>query len=90
MNIDSATIETEDEYIINAAGKLDLKGFLNLDEQTRPGFDEVNYRIEIDTAETDSEKLEQLRALTESKCPVHDIIQNPVDLNGSIQFVQSN
>lgn len=75
---------------VHTTGKLDLKGFLNLDEQTRPGFNEVNYRIEIDTPETDNEKLEQLRTLTESKCPVHDIIQNPVDLNGSIQFVHSN
>ena len=75
---------------VHTSGKLDLKGFLNLDEQTRAGFNEVNYHIVIETPETDSAKLEQLRALTETKCPVHDIIQNPVDLNGSIQFANPN
>ena len=75
---------------VHATGKLDLRGFLNLDEQTRPGFHQVQYHIVIETPETDSEKLEQLKALTETKCPVHDIIMNPVDLSGSIQFINPN
>jgi putative redox protein len=69
-------------------GKLDLKGFLNLDEETRPGFKEVDYRIEIKSTESNPEKLKQLETLIETKCPVHDIIQNSVKLNGKIEFIK--
>lgn len=75
---------------VQTKGKLDLKGFLNLDDQTRPGFYHVSYDIEIDTPETDSEKLQQLEALVESKCPVHDIIKNPVEVEGSVKFTSLN
>lgn len=71
---------------VHSKGKLDLKGFLNIDAETRPGFSEVSYQIEIETPEKDPEKLKQLESLIETKCPVHDIIQNSVKLNGEIQF----
>jgi len=71
---------------VTSKGTLDLKGFFNLDDETRPGFSEVNYQIEIKTPETNPEKLKQLEKLVETKCPVHDIIQNSVKLNGEIHF----
>jgi len=73
---------------VTSKGQLDLKGFLNLDEETRPGFKEVDYRIEIKTPESNPEKLKQLETLIETKCPVHDIIKNSVKLNGKIEFIK--
>lgn len=70
---------------VEAQGHLDLKGFFNLSDD-RPGFNKVDFKTVIETSETDGEKLEQLRHFAESRCPVLDIIKNPVETNGTITF----
>ncbi|MEX0649114.1 MAG: OsmC family protein [Balneolaceae bacterium] len=82
LGIDVSSIKVEVE------GDLDLHGFLNLTEE-RAGFTAVNYTTTVETTETDPEKLKQLEQLSVARCPVLDIIKNPVPLNGSISFVQS-
>ncbi|MFO7845782.1 MAG: OsmC family protein, partial [Balneolaceae bacterium] len=66
-------------------GDLDLHGFLNLSDE-RAGFTGVRYQTTIKTNETDTEKLKQLEQLSTTRCPVLDIIKNPVPLEGSVQF----
>lgn len=73
---------------VEAHGHLDLKGFFNLSDD-RPGFNSVDFKTVIETSETDSEKLGQLRHFAENRCPVLDIIKNPVETNGSITFAIS-
>lgn len=73
-----------------AKGEIDLRGFLNINEDIRPGFHTVHFNTEIDTTETNTEKLDLLLKLTEEQCPVLDIIQNPVKVNGTIAFSNSN
>lgn len=73
---------------VEVEGDLDLHGFLNLTDD-RAGFTGVRYRTTIETNETDSEKLKQLEEFSVRRCPVLDIIQNPVPLEGSVTFKQN-
>ncbi len=80
LDIDIKSVKVEVE------GKLDLHGFLNLTE-ARAGFESVTYKTTIETNETDKEKLKTLKHLSVARCPVLDIIKNPVPLSGSVQFI---
>lgn len=72
---------------VEASGDLDLEGFFNLSDE-RPGFNNVNYKTVISTNETDPEKLQHLEKLSAARCPVLDIIANPVPVKGKVVFVQ--
>ncbi len=72
---------------VQATGDLDLQGFLNLSDDARAGFKNVKISTEIETDEKDQEKLNQLKEISFKNCPVLDIIQNPVPVQGSINFV---
>ena len=82
ITLKSVTVETK--------GELDLRGFLNINKDIRPGFHTVHFETKIDTSETEKEKLDLLLKLAEEQCPVLDIIQNPVKINGSITYENSN
>ena len=58
-------------------GDLDLRAFLGLSEEVRPGYEgvKVNYRVETDAP---AEKVEELCAYVQRTSPVLDIIRNPV------------
>ena len=71
---------------VEAEGSLDLHGFLNLSEE-RPGFTGVTFKTVIETSESNPEKLKQLEFFSINRCPVLDIIQNPVSLEGKIEFL---
>lgn len=71
---------------VTAKGDLDLRGFFNVCDKTRPGFTKVRYETEIITQETDEAKLAQLRFFALNRCPVLDILQNPVETTGTLTF----
>ena len=71
---------------VTASGDLDLEGFFNL-SNTRPGFNNVKYETVITTSETDPGKLQLLKDLANERCPVLDIISNPVPVTGDLVFV---
>lgn len=60
-------------------GDLDLRGFLGLDDDVRPGYSNlrVTYRVEADASR---DELEELCAYTQATSPVMDILRNPVDV----------
>ena len=72
---------------VEIEGDLDLHGFLNLSDE-RAGFTGVRYKTTIKTDETDTVKLQQLENFSLTRCPVLDIIKNPVPLEGSVSFKQ--
>ena len=80
LDIDLKSVEVEVD------GNLDLHGFLNLSDQ-RAGFTSVSYKTTIETNETDTEKLKTLEELSVRRCPVLDIINNPVQVTGNVAFV---
>ena len=68
---------------VSAVGNLDLRGFFNLAE-VRPGFQSVHFKTTIQTDEKDEEKLENLKYFAVNKCPVMDMLRNPVPVEGDI------
>lgn len=72
---------------VKATGNLDLHGFLNLSDDARPGFNDVNLVTEIETDETNEKKLKQLKEISFKNCPVLDIIENPVPVDGTVNFI---
>lgn len=71
---------------VKAKGDLDLKGFFNVDENVRPGFEKVTYETEIFTTEENEEKLKQLEFFAVNRCPVLDILQKPVPVEGTLKI----
>ncbi|MGE5694069.1 MAG: OsmC family protein [Candidatus Sericytochromatia bacterium] len=57
-------------------GDLDLHGFLGLDSDVRPGYEQIRVRIEA-TGDFDDDQLAELVSLTRYS-PVRDIVSNPV------------
>jgi uncharacterized OsmC-like protein len=73
---------------VNVDGHLDLRGFFNVSDQVRPGFGRITYKTEILTSETDPAKLDQLKYFALNRCPVLDILQNPVPTEGLITITR--
>ena len=57
-------------------GDLDLRGFLGLDSNVRPGYEQIRVAIEV-TGDFDDDQLAELASLTRYS-PVRDIVSNPV------------
>lgn len=72
---------------VEAEGDIDLRGFFNVADEARAGFNKVRYHTVIETEETDAEKLKKLKDLSLNRCPVLDIIQNPVEVDGTVSYV---
>jgi uncharacterized OsmC-like protein len=65
-------------------GELDLRAFLGLSDQVRPGYKniKVNYRVKSDAPR---QKLEELCAYVQKTSPVLDIIANPVPFTVTLE-----
>jgi uncharacterized OsmC-like protein len=57
-------------------GDIDLRGFLGLDESTRPGFQQIRVSFKV-TGDLDDDQLAELARLA-SYSPVRDTVSNPV------------
>lgn len=79
LDIDIKAVHVEVE------GNLDLHGFLNLSNE-RAGFTSVSFKTTIETNETNEKKLNALEKFSVERCPVHDIISNPVKIDGQVDF----
>ena len=53
-------------------GDLDLKGFLQIAEDVRPGYEEIRVNFKVETAD---ENLETLRSLVKLS-PVYDVVSH--------------
>ena len=58
-------------------GDLDLRAFLGLSEDVRPGYSNIQMNIELD-ADATAEQLDELLQYVQKTSPVLDIIRNPV------------
>jgi uncharacterized OsmC-like protein len=69
FNVESLSFELE--------GELDLRAFLGLSDEVRPGYEGVrlSYRVKSDAPR---EKIEELCNYVQKTSPVLDIIRNPV------------
>jgi uncharacterized OsmC-like protein len=57
-------------------GDLDLRGFLGLDSDVRPGYEQIRVIITV-TGDFDDDQFAELATLTRYS-PVRDIVSNPV------------
>lgn len=64
---------------IEMAGDLDLRGFLGISEDVRPGYDSIECTVYVD-ADAPAETLEELRDRVEATSPLVDVITNDVPL----------
>ncbi|MBF6351917.1 OsmC family protein [Nocardia flavorosea] len=71
---------------IEVTGDFDLRGYLALDQQVRPGFSGVNYVVHVDT-DAPADVLEEIRAAAEATSPMFDNVKNATPVQGSIEQV---
>jgi hypothetical protein len=61
-----------DEVQSKLEGDLDLRGFLAITDEVRPGYEEIRVKFKV---KTDLENLETLKELTRLS-PVYDVVSN--------------
>lgn len=69
---------------IEVEGDYDLRGYLDLDDEIRPGFTSVTYTVSVDT-DADEAVLEEIRAEAEVGSPMLDNVANPTRLSGVVE-----
>ena len=77
-----------DQVKIKTKGNIDFHGFLGLDSNVRPGFQDIEFETTL-TSNEDFDKLLRLSKQVESLCPVLDIISNPVEVTNAIKIRNS-
>jgi len=69
---------------IRVHAPFDLRGYLGVDKDVRPGFTELAYTVEVDT-DADAETLEAVRKAAEASSPMFDNILNATPISGRIE-----
>ena len=65
-------------------GDLDLRGFLGLDENVRPGYENIRVTFKV-KADATAEQLEELFKFS----PVHNSVCQPVNIEAKVEMVKS-
>jgi len=68
---------------IKVSAPFDLRGYLDLDEEVRPGFPKIDYEVEVDT-DADEALLQEIKAAAEKTSPMFDNIANGAPISGTI------
>lgn len=76
INIESLSFDLE--------GDLDLRAFLGLSEEERPGYEVIRLTYQV-KSDASREKIEELCNYVQKTSPVLDIIRNPVPVSISIK-----
>ena len=72
---------------VKAEGIQDLHGFLGVDPEGRPGFQQVNVTVTLDSP-APAEDLERLKTTVDRHCPVLDDLRTPIAV--SLTLVTTN
>ena len=80
INLESVSVKLK--------AKLDLKGFLAIDDNTRPGFQNIDGTVDIKSSSSKAE-IRKLIQVVDQHCPVLDILTKgvPVKLNQKFNSV---
>lgn len=73
-----------DSVDVQVVGDIDLRGFLGLADDVRPGFDAIHLDVRIAGPEP-AERYEELLRQVEQRCPVRDNVGNPVQVRATIR-----
>ena len=71
---------------ITVKAPFDLRGYLALDAEVRPGFGDLEYTVEVDS-DADDAILDEIKAASEATSPMFDNILQPTGISGQIARV---
>lgn len=74
-----------DSVRVRARGHMDLRGFLGLNAEMRPGCERIELFSEIGTV-ADETAIRELVAFVESGCPVLDMLTRPVQVKSAVSL----
>ncbi|WP_038038257.1 OsmC family protein [Thermorudis peleae] len=72
---------------IDLTGTLDLRGFLGLDPNIRPGFTKIEMRVRLQSPEPE-ERLRELAERVARVCPVEDMLTRPVPIATQLEITR--
>lgn len=67
-----------DSVHFDLEGDFDLHGFLGLDDEVRPGMQELRVAIDIESPNASREQLEELVQAVQERSPIRDTLAKPV------------
>jgi putative redox protein len=67
---------------VRLTGTIDLRGFFNVDDVVRPGFQKIEAEVILDSSGSEAD-LARLKEVVDRHCPVLDILRNstPIELS---------
>src|SRR3954454_18731493 len=68
---------------IEVSGNYDLRGYLDIDDDTRPGFTDISYTVTVDTVSS-PEQLAEIKDGAERTSPMSDNVLNSTPVNGRV------
>lgn len=71
------------DLTIEVRGEYDLRGYLALDDDVRPGFSEIGYSVRVDS-DAPVEVLNEIRVAAERTSPMFDNVINASPIAGSV------
>ena len=71
-----------DGIVVEVTGDIDLCGFLDVDDEARPGYSKITADVVIDSPASEQD-IQRLKDAVDAHCPVLDILSNatPVTIN---------
>ena len=65
---------------VQLSGAIDLRGFFNVDQSVRPGFQHIEAHVVIDSPASAAD-IARLKETVDRHCPVLDILRNPTPVD---------
>lgn len=79
-------IEIE-EMSYELEGDIDLRAFLGISDEERPGFTEIRAKARVKASGATEEELKELCAYVQDTSPVKDVLVNPVPVKTTIEVL---
>jgi putative redox protein len=71
---------------VELTGAIDLRGFFNVSQDIRAGFQKVEAKVTLDSPASDAD-IARLKDIVDRHCPVLDILRNPTPVDLSLRQV---
>ena len=69
---------------VRLTGVIDLRGFFNVDQSVRPGYQSIEAEVLLESPASEQELL-RLKEIVDRHCPVLDILSNPTPVRLSLK-----
>lgn len=75
-----------EDFEIEVTGDLDLRGYLGLDEEIRPGYTNLQYVVRV-KSDASPEAIEELLRASEKTSPMFDTIRNGAPITSRLEMM---